>query len=264
MKARWRIAATLVVLVLGLAAAGFYYWRTHNITLVQRGYDEAMEHGCFTCHGLGGRSGVTNPGSRWASVPAWSGGTYMMFIKEEKEIREYILDGAPERLRKDKDWRANQAKALIHMPAFRRQLDEEDLEAIVAYFKAAAMYDSIDDETADHGRDAAASLGCFNCHGPEGRGCMPNPGALKGYIPSWDGADFPDLARNEDEIREWIQDGVARRLANNRLAVFFLRREKVQMPAYRGRISDDQLQNLVAYIRWLRKESEGNGKSAVK
>ena len=36
-------------------------------------------------------------------------------------------------------------------------------------------------------------LACTGCHGPQGRGSPPNPGSLKGYIPSWDGADYPDL-----------------------------------------------------------------------
>ena len=261
---KWRTGIVLVVIVAAGATAALYHWRTHNISLVQHGFDEAMEHGCFNCHGLGGMSGVKNPGSRWQSVPVWGGGTHMMFVKNEEEIHEWILDGAPARLRKDKDWQADQSKALIHMPAFRSSLDDEDLEAIIAYFKAVAMYREIPDEKADQGRDEARTLGCFNCHGPEGRGCMPNPGALKGYIPSWDGADFPDLVQNDGELKEWIMNGSCKRLLENRAARFFLQREKVQMPSYRGKISDEQVESLIAYIKWLRAESEGKPKSSVK
>jgi hypothetical protein len=178
-KARWEIGLALVIVASAVGGAWIYFWRTHNISLVQRGFDEAVEHGCFTCHGLGGMSGVNNPGSRWKTVPAWGGGTSMMFIREEKEIREYILDGGPARLRKDKDWQAEQSKALIHMPAFRDEVDGEELSELAAYFKAVAAYDDITDEGASRGLDEARSLGCLNCHGPEGRGCMPNPGALR-------------------------------------------------------------------------------------
>ena len=82
------------------------------------------------------------------------------------------------------------------------------------------------------GRDAAARLGCFACHGPQGRGDTPNPGSLKGHIPSWSGADFLELARDEGEIREWIREGAPRRLRDNPVAAFFLRRQAIRMPAY--------------------------------
>lgn len=263
-KMKWRMAMAMAVMAVASASAGFHHWRTHHISRVQHGFDEAMEHGCFNCHGLGGMSGVHNPGSRWQSVPVWGGGTHMMYVKSETEIREWILDGAPARLRTDKGWQSDQSKALIHMPAYRGRMDDGDLEAIVAYYKAVAMIREIPDEKADQGRDEARSLGCFNCHGPEGRGCMANPGALKGYIPSWDGADFPDLVANDGELKEWIMDGSCKRLLENRTARFFLQREKVQMPAYRGRISDQQLESLIAYIKWLRTDSDADPTAGVK
>jgi mono/diheme cytochrome c family protein len=36
------------------------------------------------------------------------------------------------------------------------------------------------------------------------------------------------------------------------VARFFLRRQAVQMPAYGGRLTDAELDALVAYIRWVR------------
>ena len=81
---------------------------------------------------------------------------------------------------------------------------------------------------------------------------MPNARAFKGYIPSWDGADFPDLAHDDGEIREWVLDGRPRRLQDNRLARFFLERQPIQMPAYRGHVAPADVDRLVDYIHWLR------------
>jgi mono/diheme cytochrome c family protein len=76
--------------------------------------------------------------------------------------------------------------------------------------------------------------------------------SLKGYIPSWDGGDFPELARDEAEVREWILDGSPRRLRESRLASFFIKRQVLQMPAYRGKLTDDEVARLLDYVRGLR------------
>jgi mono/diheme cytochrome c family protein len=99
----------------------------------------------------------------------------------------------------------------------------------------------------------ALAYGCFNCHGPQGRGSMPNVRAFKGYIPAWDGADFTELAQDDGEIREWILDGGARRLVANPVARWFLERQPIKMPAYRGHIEDAEVERLIEYIRWVRR-----------
>lgn len=68
-----------------------------EITPPERGYRVAVRAGCFACHGPNGTGGVKNPGSRDGEVPGFAGGTPMMWVKSESELREYILDGAPER-----------------------------------------------------------------------------------------------------------------------------------------------------------------------
>jgi mono/diheme cytochrome c family protein len=142
-------------------------------------------------------------------------------------------------------------KAAILMPAWRGLVSEEELDALVAYVKAASDFERPDDERAAEGREIAARFGCFNCHGPQGRGSPPNVRSLKGYIPSWDGPDLPELAQDEGEIREWILDGRPRRLLESRVARYFLQRQPIQMPAYRGHLKPEEVDGLVAYIRWL-------------
>src|SRR5678816_3087461 len=91
---------TLVALMLGgLAAWGFFnYSRAPKLTPELRGYQLAEQLGCHGCHGPRGAGGVPNIGASEGEIPAWDGGMAMMYVKDEKEIREWILDGRPWRL----------------------------------------------------------------------------------------------------------------------------------------------------------------------
>jgi adenylate kinase family enzyme len=81
---------------------------------------------------------------------------------------------------------------------------------------------------------------------------MPHVRSFKGYIPPWDGEDFPDLARDDAEIAEWILDGRPRRLQQSRIARFYLDRAPIQMPAYRGHLEPAEVDRLVDYVHWVR------------
>ena len=170
------------------------------------------------------------------------------YAKSEGEIREWILDGKPRRLREAP---GDEPEPLLAMPAWRGRLSPAEVDQLVAYVKAVSDFDPVPDAVAE-GRDAAARLGCFACHGPQGRFDTPNPGSLKGYVPSWSGADFPELARDDGEIREWIRDGSPKRLRDNPVAAFFIRRQAIRMPAYGDRVSEDEVRRITAYIAWLR------------
>lgn len=83
----------------GLAAWGFFnYVRAPKLTPELRGYELAEALGCHGCHGPRGTGGVPNPSAADGEIPAWDGGMWMMFVKDEAEIREWILDGRPWRL----------------------------------------------------------------------------------------------------------------------------------------------------------------------
>ncbi len=249
---RW-VRALVVLAVLGLGAGLlFHHWRSKNVGPVERGFLTAYEHGCFACHGPGGLKGEANPGYGLDDIPPFAGGMMTMYAESEAEIREWILDGMPARVRNDPEQMKRREKATVKMPAWRDRLTKRQVDDLVAFVKAVADFDKPQDEKASRGRDVARSLGCFGCHGPQGRGASPNAGALKGYIPSWDGADFPDLAESDGEIREWILDGRPRRLADNRAARFFLDRQAIRMPAYRNHVKDEDVDALLAYIHWLR------------
>ena len=246
-----KIAAALLAVAV-LVAGAYHHWRTKNLGAVQRGWAVAHSNGCFTCHGDGGRRGMPDPGHGLEDVPPFSGGLITMYASSEAEIREWILDGMPKRVRDDPAQMKLREKAAILMPAWRGIVKGRDLEDVVAYVKAVSDFEKPKDARAQEGREVAEKFGCFNCHGPQGRGTLPNVRGLQGYIPSWDGADFPELVENDQELRDWILDGGTPRLANNRVARWFLARQPIKMPAYRPHVTTTEVDRLVDYVHWVR------------
>jgi mono/diheme cytochrome c family protein len=245
-----------LVLFLGVTAIELYP-SFRNLVLeaedsaAQRGHEIALGSGCFSCHGPGGRGGVKNPGSKDGTVPAFVEGEPMMWVNSEQEVREYILDGAPQRKR-DNPRYANQVKEqLLQMPAYRGYLSEAEVDDLVAYIRAVSGLASPTDELALQGQDLAYRFGCFDCHGPMGAGGVGNLGSLKGYIPGWWGKDFADLVRSDGELREWLLEGRLRRLDGNPIARRFTEGQRIQMPAYKDVLNEEQLRALMAYVRWV-------------
>jgi mono/diheme cytochrome c family protein len=238
-----RIIATIVTAVTLFGVAGVVWWRTANIGPVQRGADLAVALGCLGCHASPGVSSMLP--SSFAELGDVDPAT----------TREWILDGMPARVRQDPDARRALEAAPIRMPAWRSRLSPSDANDLVAYIRAFAGADVPEDAAARNGQLVAERLACFGCHGPAGRGAGRNPGSLKGYIPPWDGEDFAELVVHNSELREWILDGRPQRLESNPIARFFLNRQAIRMPSFRGRITEPELQALEAYIGWLRARS---------
>lgn len=251
--AAWALAAVAVaegLALTGLLARG-HWQRRAGETSVQRGRAVAERMGCFGCHGPGGAAGISNPGaSAGGTVPTWTGGIWMMYAKDEADIRAWIRDGHPAGREPD-------AGALIRMPAYRGRLAPADFDDLVAYVLAVSLFGDPPDSRVAEGRDAALRLGCLGCHGPEGRGLIANPGSFKGYVPPWDGDDFADLVRSEGEFRQWVRKGVCDRLGSNPAARRVLETQAIRMPAYGDRVSDADLAALRAYVAWVRRHPRG-------
>ena len=248
------VVATVAVSIGLVAAGGASYLMAPRLTPEMRGYDLAERLGCHGCHGPRGVGGVPNPKSDDVEIPAWDGGTAMMFVKNDAEIREWILDGMPQRLAHEHqghhETEAGERHPLpVRMPAFRSAINEDELADLVAYYKAVAVWDTMPD-SAVRGHRTASQRGCFGCHGPGGMVGARNPRSFKGYIPPWRGKDFAELVRNEEELRSWIRDGRIPRFESNPLARFFSPRQIIQMPAYRDALTDAELDDVVAYIQW--------------
>ena len=140
----------------------------------------------------------------------------------------------------------------MRMPAFKGKLLEREVRDLVAYVMAASSSPEPEDSLALAGLERMRALGCNGCHGMAGRLAPPNPGSLKGYVPSWDGADFPELVANEREFREWVNDGISQRFAANPVARTLLARGTLHMPAYERHLAPGDLEALWAYVQWLR------------
>ena len=243
-KVRFRISTRVVAAsftLVALSAVGaVIWWRTANLGAVQRGADLAVAQGCVGCHaGPGVSPLLPRPFAELDDV-------------DPATLREWILDGMPGRVGQDPESRQALETALIRMPAWRGRLSPAQVDDLVAYVRAVAAADVPENAVARNGYAVAERLGCFGCHGPGGRGAGRNPGSLKGYIPPWDGPDFAELVANDGEMREWILGGRPQRLQANALARFFLDRQAIRMPAFRGQVNEEELRALEAYIGSLR------------
>jgi len=230
------------------AARGYWRWRESNP--VARGARLASKVGCFACHGPAGSGGLPDP-SLGEEVPAWDGGVAMMYVAGADEVRQFIRDGVTERLAKSDSAQEKRSRAAIRMPAYRDRLSAAEVDDLVAYVLAVARLQAVADKVAARGRDLASKFRCASCHGVEGSGGVDNPGSFKGYVPGWRGPDFRELVRNDVELKEWILKGTIDRFERNPLARFFLRRQRLQMPAYGKALAESDAEALAAYVRSL-------------
>ncbi len=99
------------------------------------------------------------------------------------------------------------------------------------------------------GRRVAGELGCFACHGPEGAEGIPNHGASIAVVPDWIGGTYTMFNESPEEIRGWILDGAPGRLLADHSYIARRDRQLIRMPAYRGRVSESDLGDLVAYVQ---------------
>jgi len=235
------------------------WWRGRNVGAVLRGQRVAAESGCFGCHGPGGVTGLDDPGRGVGGVPPLVAEDLRDYAESAEEVEEWIRHGLPRRLQAELEQSPNEPEPLLRMPAFGDRLSNREIAALTAWLSAVAGFGAPGSGPAAEGLRAADRLGCFGCHGPGGRGDTPNPGSLKGYVPAWNGRDFPELVRSQTELREWILDGSPARLRGNAVARWFLERQALRMPAYRDRLAASELEAVVAYIAWLRGDGDVAG-----
>jgi len=254
------VVVGLAVLVAVAESAWLLYPRARSVVLsleetpAVRGYRLAAGVGCFSCHGPGGNGGTKNPGSEEGEVPAFGEQTQMMYVKDEQDLREYVLDGAPARRREDADYQAKVKAATLRMPSYRNFLSSAEVDDLVAFLRATSGQILPDEALATKGAERAAALGCFACHGPLGAGGVPNPGSFKGYIPGFWGADFDELVHGDNELRQWIAEGGIPRISEHPIGRIFVRRQVIKMPAFaHGHVeSPEDIDALMAYVRWIR------------
>ncbi len=262
-KTKYILGVLVVALAVAVASPAIVhgFWKIRSSNPVRRGGALATESGCFRCHGPLGEGGVPDPATEGDKIPAWNGGVWMMYVKNDDEIRKFIREGSGKGDH-DEEPSGEEEEAGEHhgmrMPEFDSILDSGDLDDLVAAFKVlSGMSVTPAGSPERRGANLARQWNCFSCHGPAGSGGFPNPRSFAGFIPGWYGADFRDLVRDRDEFGLWIREGSIKRLTSNPLASFFVERQKVLMPAYK-RFTEEQIDDLWAYAQWL---AETNGGS---
>jgi cytochrome c oxidase subunit 2 len=99
-----------------------------------------------------------------------------------------------------------------------------------------------DQAPADAGRELFTSLGCITCHGS----VAPSMAGL--FLAERQFADGSTTVADENYVRESILDSTDR----------VVRGYAPIMPSFRGQISEEQLMQLIAYIKSLRQPEELN------
>ena len=121
--------------------------------------------------------------------------------------------------------------------------------AILLYPRARALVVQPQRTAYEEGREVATRLGCFGCHGPDGRGDTPNPGSDYESVPAFAERVPMMFAKSDAELREYILDGAPASKANDPKYQAEVEAMAMKMPAYRGHITDEELDAVMAFIR---------------
>ncbi len=96
----------------------------------------ARDHGCLSCHGVEGSGGLPNPGSLGGFIPGFVGRNFSDMVRDEAELREWVLDGTSSRLQANPVvgyfWRRQR----LSMPAYRGDLNDQDVHQLWLWIQA--------------------------------------------------------------------------------------------------------------------------------
>ncbi|RRQ22121.1 cytochrome-c oxidase, cbb3-type subunit III [Thiohalobacter thiocyanaticus] len=123
------------------------------------------------------------------------------------------------------------------MPAFGRSLDDGQINAVAHYVLSLSDHE-VDDDMAQRGMQIfnGREGGCFYCHTSEGTG-LESQGAANLTDSIWTVADVPgqdSLDGKLNEVKRVVENGIER-----------------VMPAWEGRLSDNEIKLLTVYVHEL-------------
>jgi len=197
---------------------------------VAAGGHDFVQFACAQCHGEQGQGGVS------PDVPALTGAGQELTVAQLEHIINHGL-GESE----------NPTKP--YMPVWGEVVSKQQVSDLVAYIQAGLPSVAGAEPPfvpTDQGEPVAggalyAKYGCINCHGPNGLGGVPNPQSPDKAIPPLSGADFFSEFNTDAKIKQIIRTGSVLGSA-----------PIVSMPHWGGILSNDQLDQLVAYIKTLK------------
>jgi mono/diheme cytochrome c family protein len=233
-----RIVASVASIAIGLgvvcAAAGCGGGGNEGVNpsdpQVAMGAHLFTQFACSACHGLQGKGDVTT------DVPPLTTVGQGLTVAQLTSIIEHGLGES-----------ANPQKP--YMPVWGPVISTSQVNDLVAYLRA-GLPKVVDASPAPVPRDQGAAVagaalyvhyGCINCHGPSGLGGVPNPLSEDKVIPPLSGQDFRTEFNTDAKITEFIRSGSV--IGQPPIA---------SMPHWGGIIPDEDLADLVAYLKTLK------------
>jgi len=189
-----------------------------------------VQFACAQCHGLQGQGGVS------PAVPALTQAGKQLTAAQLRHIINHGLGASAD-------------PKQPYMPVWGEVISKTQVANLVSYIRAGlpAVADT-QPASVPTGQGAAVAgaalyvrYGCINCHGPNGLGGVPNPLSQDTVIPPLSGQgfrhDFPTDKAIADVIRSGSVIGKA---------------PIVSMPHWGGILSDQQIAELIAYLKTLK------------
>jgi mono/diheme cytochrome c family protein len=241
-------AALLIAVGVVAYAAGHYGEQTKTVTTqaagpnttaatyptvspqVAAGAHTFVQFGCVDCHGVLGRGGVD------PAVPALK---TVGLALTAGQLRHIINHGLGES--------ANPKQP--YMPVWGEVISKTQVANLVAYIRAGLpTVADTQPVSVPQGQGAAVAgaalyvrYGCVNCHGPNGLGGVPNPLSADKTIPPLSGQGFRHDFPTDKAIAAFIRSGSV-----------IGRAPIVSMPHWGGILSNQQISELIAYLKTLK------------
>ena len=198
---------------------------------VAAGAHTFVQFACAQCHGEQGKGGVS------PDVPALDVVGKTLTPAQLRHIIDHGLGVS-----------TNPTKP--YMPVWGQVISTQQVNDLIAYLRAglpSVPYATAPVVPTGQGEAVAGAAlyvkyGCINCHGPNGLGGVPNPLSPDKTIPPLSGADFFHEFNTDAKIMDVIRSGSVIGKA-----------PVVSMPHWGGILSAQQLAELVAYIKTLKR-----------
>lgn len=196
---------------------------------VAAGAHDFVQFACAQCHGIGGSGGVS------PDVPELKDAGKDLTVAQLTSIIDH---GLGESANPDKPY----------MPVWKGIVSPTQVSNLVEYIRAGLpAVPGAEPVSIPEGQGSVVAgsklyvlYGCINCHGPNGLGGVPNPAAEDKTIPSLAGTDFREEFNTVEKISEMIRSGSV--LGKPPI---------VSMPHWGGILPDQQLRDIVDYLRTL-------------
>jgi sulfur oxidation c-type cytochrome SoxX len=224
-------ALTLYVLSFTGEELSEYYVSMKTIPGVQSGRLLFEVKGCIGCHSVGGKGGTVGPALDHVAErrsPEW----IMQHFRNPQSV-------SPGSVMPQFDLTEQQVRALTE---FLLSLTDPN---VVGFIKLPSLMTPI-----ERGKLVFKKFGCAGCHGAEGKGGIRNPNAKTGQqVPS---LKYVAESYSKDELRK--------RILNGQHEIYALDPKKppppLFMPAWRGKIAEGELEDLIAFLISLEPEGE--------